>query len=346
VSPRARRYLYTLGTILAVLPLIVLGFIAISPSRSLMHAGHFAAIAALLGFIVYAHRRTKALLKEEAEQSREQADRAVAQMASGTALTNGVTLRWRARTWVLSIVLLAGLGAAAAWAWSERSWLLLSLSGLMLAGIAKMLLARIREPDVLRVGTLGLEETSGVGLISWQDIESVFLHEAEVKGTKTASLSIKVRDPAAYLQRLGPVARFSRRLNTLGIGDALQIQLQTLDMAPLALFRVIRAFHERTLPAGAISGTDRYYAVDLQLAELKRVTAELQKTLAEPASASGGPTRRQEELAARMDALIKADLERLSKTVVQARKTNRATIIVVSLALLIVLLAGAAVFGR
>ena len=295
MTPRARRYLYGLGSILAVFPLIALGFVALSPGgRELMHAGHFAAIVALLGFVVYAHRRTTALVNEEAEQSRREADRALEPLSVSTALATGLTLRWRAGTYVRLIVLLVALGAAAAWMWSERSWLLLGLSSLMFAWTAKMLLGRVREPDVLRVGPMGIEDSTGVGLISWQDIKSVFLHESEIKGTKTASLSIDVRDPEAYLQRLDPVARFGVRLGPRGFGDAIRIQVQTLDMAPLALFRLIRAFHERALPAGAISGVDNYYVVDLPFGELEQIMAELRKT----ASASGGPTRREQELAA------------------------------------------------
>ena len=304
-----------------------------------MHAGHFAAIVALVGFIVYAHRRTTALVKEEAEQSRREADRALEPLSVSTALATDLTLRWRAGTYVSLIVLLVVLGAAAAWMWSERSWLLLGLSGLMFAWTAKMLLGRVREPDVLRVRPMGIEDSIGVGLIPWQDIKSVFLHESEIKGTKSTSLSIEVRD--AYLQRLGPVARFGVRLGTLGSGNTIRIQVQTLNMAPLALFRLIRAFHERALPAGAISGNDGYYVVDLPFGELKQIMAELQKT----ASASGGP-RRAEELAARMDTLIKADIERISRPPAPAEKTNWAAIIALVLALLIALLVGAAAFTR
>jgi hypothetical protein len=113
--------------------------------------------------------------------------------------------------------------------------------------------------------------------------------EYEIKGTKAATLSIGVRDPEAYSRRLGPIARFLLRVGTLGFSDDIRFELQTLDMAPLALFRLIRAFHERVLPAGAISGTDSYYRVDLEGGKLKEVMADLEKTFAGSTSASGRP---------------------------------------------------------
>jgi hypothetical protein len=345
ISPRARRYLYMLGVVLAVFPLILFGFVAITRGLDLLRAWHYAAIVALLGYIVYAQRRTTALLKEEAEESRQEADRALAPLNMSATLATGLTLRWRARTYVGLLIMLMVLGASAAWAWSERSWLLLALCGLMLAWTASALLGRIREPEVLRIGPMGIEDTIGVGLIPWQDIKSVSLLQSEIKGTKTASLSIDVRE--AYLQRLGPVARFRIRLDTLGFGDAIRIQVHTLDMAPLALFRLIRAFHERTLPAGAISGNDDLYMVDLPFGEFKQVMAELDKTLAGPASASGGLTRRQEELAARLDAVVKAHQEQTSRTLARADKVRRwPAIVAILLVVVIMLLVGTLVLSR
>jgi hypothetical protein len=335
-----------LGVVLAVFLLILFGFVAISRGgMDLMRAWYYVAIVAVLGYIVYAQRRTTALLKEEAEQSREEADRALAPLNLSATLGTGLTLRWRARTYVGLLVMLIVLGASAAWAWSERSWLLLALCGVMLAWAARALVGRIREPEVLRIGPIGIEDTIGVGLIPWQDIKSVSLQQSEIKGTKTASLSIDVRED--YLQRLGPVARFRIGLDTLGFGDAIRIQVQTLDMVPLALFRLIRAFHERTLPAGAISGNDGYYVVDLPLGELKQVMAELDKTLVGPASASGGLTRRQEELTARLDAVLKAHQEQTSMTLARADKVRRwPAIVAVLLALLIMALLGTHVLSR
>lgn len=346
MSARARRYLYMLGVVLAVFPLILLGFVAISPGgMDLMREWHYAVIVALLGYIVYAQRRTTALLKEEAEESRQEADRALAPLNLSTTLGTGLILRWRARTYLGLLVMLIVLGASAAWAWSERSWLLLALCGLMLAWTASALLGRIREPDALRIGPEGIEDTIGVGLIPWQDIRSVSLLQSEIKGTKTASLSIDVSE--AYLQRLGPVARLRIRLDTLGYSDAIRIQVHTLDMAPLALFRLIRAFHERTLPAGAISGKDEFYMVDLPFGELKQVMAELDKTLVGPASASGGPTPRQEELMVRLDAVVKAHQEQTSMTLARADKVRRwPAIVAVLLVVLTMLLVGTVVLSR
>jgi hypothetical protein len=347
VTLRARRYLHSLGAVFAVLAVIVLGMVAISPGgKELTPQGGFAAIVALLAYIVYAQRRTAALVKEEAEQSREEADRALERLRGSAALTTGVTLRWRVRTYVLSIVALVPgrrrrLGV-------ERALLAAAgaLCAPMFAWVAKALLGRIREPDVLRVGSMGIEDNIGLGLIPWQDIKSVFLHEYEMKGTKVASLSIDLHDPGTYLRRLGPVARFWFRVGTLGFGNAIRIQVQTLDMAPLALFRLIRTFHERALPAGAISGTGNYYVVDLPGGKLKQLMAELEKTFAGPAPASGAPTRRQEDLMASMDALIKAEKEQTSATRARAEKTtNWAPILAVVLAVLIMLLVGAAVFN-
>jgi hypothetical protein len=127
----------------------------------------------------------------------------------------------------------------------------------------------------------------------------------------------------------------------------LHFELQTLDMAPLALFRLIRAFHERVLPAGWISGTDNYYRVDLEGGKLKEVMADLERTFAAGStSASGTPTRRQQELMARMDALIKADDKRISGSRVRAAKMNRAAILAIVIALLTALLVGVGVFSR
>jgi hypothetical protein len=352
VTPRARRYLHTLGAIFAVFAVILLGMIGISPvAKELMPpAGFFAAIAALVGYIVYAQRRTVALVKEEAERSGEEADRALERLRASGALMTGVAVRWRARTYIGFTVVLVAAGAVGAWAWSARSWWMLALSGLLFAWAAKNLLARLGEPEVLRIGPMGIEDKLRFGLIPWQDIVSVFLHEYEIKGTKAASLSIGVRDPAAYTQRLGPVARFSHRAETLGFSDDIQFQAHTLNMAPLALFRLIRAFHERTLPAGAIFDAANYYRVDLEGAKMKQVMAELEKNFAGSASASGAPTRQQQDLLARMDALLKTGNERVSSTRASTRapveKTNWPLVLVVVIGLLIAALVGADVFKR
>jgi len=348
VTPRARRYLHTLGAIFAVFAVIVVGMIGISPvgKEVMPPAGFFAAVATLVGYIVYAQRRTVALVKEEAERSGEEADRALERLSASGALMTGVAVRWRARTYIGFTVVLVAAGAVGAGAWSARSWWLLALCGLLFAWAAKNLLARLGEPEVLRISPMGIEDKLRFGLIPWQDIVSVFLHEYEIKGTKAASLSIGVRDPGAYARRLGPVARFSHRAETLGFSNDIQFQVQTLDMAPLALFRLIRAFHERTLPAGAIFGTANYYRVDREGAKMKQVMAELEKTLAGSASASGAPTRQQEELMARMDALLKADNERISSTRTPVEKTNWPLVLLVVIGLLIAALVGAGVFKR
>jgi hypothetical protein len=337
-----------LGAIFAVLAVIVLGMIGISPAGKevMPPVGFFVGIAVLVGYIVYAQRRATALVTEEANLSREEADRAFERLSATPALTTGVSLRWRTRTYVGLIVVLVATAAGAALGWAERSWLLLALSGLMFMWAAKTLLARLAEPVVLRVGPMGIEDTFRFGLIPWQDIESVSLGEYEIKGTKAATLSVGVREPGAYWRRLGPVPRFRLRAETLGFSDDMRFELQGLDMAPLALFRLIRAFHERLLPAGAISGTDNYYRVDLEGGKLKEVIAELEKTFAASTLRSAAPTRRQEELMARMNALIKVDDKRISGSRVRAAKMNRAAILAIVIALLIALLAGASVFGR
>src|SRR5687767_2896729 len=115
-----------LGVVLAVFLLILFGFVAITRGgMDLMREWHYAAIVALLGYIVYAQRRTTALLKEEAEESRQEADRALAPLNMSTTLATGLTVRWRTRTYVGLVIMLIALGAFAAWAWGQRSWLLL-----------------------------------------------------------------------------------------------------------------------------------------------------------------------------------------------------------------------------
>jgi hypothetical protein len=347
MNHRARRYLHMLGTVAALLALVVLGFAGLwfAAQKVMPPAWFFAAVVALIAYVVHAHRRTNALVKEEANLSREEADRVFEQLRP-EAFTTGISLRWRARTYVISIVVLAGTGAGAALGWAERSWLMLGLCGFMFLWVAKSLLARLAEPDVLVIGPTGIEDKVRYGLIPWQDIENAHLHEYEIKGTKAASLSIGVRDPQVYSQRLGPLARFSQRAETLGISKDLRFQLQALDMAPLAVFRAIRAFHERVVPAGAIDGTDNCYRVDAEAARLKEVLAELEKTVAESPRASGGLTPRQRELLARMDATIKADGERLSKNLARARRTNRAAMLALVVAAVVALLAGAGIFTR
>ena len=65
--------------------------------------------------------------------------------------------------------------------------------------------------------------------------------------------------------------------------------------------------------------------------------------LKETASAPGAPSPREEELAARMDVLIKVQVEANAKRLARPeKKPNRAAIIAVVLALIIVLLVGAA----
>lgn len=325
-----------LGAILALIVAVVAGLVGLFLLRKepMLAAGYLAAAAVLVSYVIYAQRRSVALVQEEAQRSAEAAERAFERLRSSPELTTGVTLRWRARTYVAFVLLLVASGAAVVWGWNERIWLALGLGAPIFAWAAKSLLARLAEPDVMRVGPAGIEDLIRFGMIPWQDVTKVFLHEYEVKGTKAADLSIEVRDPAAYLSRLGPLARLSRRAETLGLSNDLRFQLQTLNVAPGVLFRVIRAFHERALPAGAISGTDSFYMVDLEGAKLKQALVEL---------AQSG---RHEELVARMDAVIKADKERLSTTRVQAEKTNWAAIVVVVLLLVFALLLGAGVFSR
>ncbi|HEX6295348.1 MAG TPA: hypothetical protein VFZ74_02115 [Burkholderiales bacterium] len=344
MTPRASRRLYfSLGAIFALFALVLLGILALSPAgRELMpQAGFFGAIALLVGYIVYAKGRTTALLKEEADASREEAERAFEQLCAGPALTTGVSLRWRARTYVVAVVVLLGAAAVAALGWSEGSWVVLGASGLVFAWVAKALLARLAEPEMLLVSPQGIEDRRRYGLISWQDIESVFLHEYEIKGTKAAVLSITVREPEAYMQRLAPLARFLLRAERLGLSQDIRLPLQGLDMAPLAVFRLIRAFHERTLPAGAIEGNDNFYTVDVEAARLKQLMADFEKTRAVPGSASGAKTRRQEELLARMEGLTKADRDRALQTRARARKTQW-TAVAVAIALVIAVLLAAA----
>ncbi len=341
MSPRTRRYLHMLGTILALMVALVAVLVGILLLRNepWVAMAYFAGAAALIGYIVYAQRRSTALVDEEAKKLREEADQVFQRLHASPELASGVTLRWRTRTYVAFVVLLLGAGAIVLWGWNARAWLPITLGGLVFAWAAKSLLARLAEPDVLLVGPSGIEDKIRFGLIPWQDIQKVFLHQFEVKGTKGATLSIGVRDAAAYLGRLGPFARLSLRADTLGLSDDLTFQLQTLNMAPLVLFRAIRAFHERALPAGAITGSDNFYMVDLEGARLKQLMGELEKM-------PGAPGRRSEELVARMDAALKADKERFSRTRVEVQKTNWVLIIVVVLALLVAALFGAGVFSR
>jgi hypothetical protein len=299
MSPRARRYLHMLGAILALIMAVIAGLVGVLllAKDPMMAVGYLAAAALLVAYVLYAQRRSVALEKEEARRSGEEASQAFDRLRSSPEFTTGVTLRWRARTYFLFVVLLAALGAATVWGWYESLWLLVGLCVPMFAWAAKSLLARLAEPDVMRVGPQGIEDLVRFGTIPWQDVTQVFLHESEIKGTKVSELSLEVRDPAAYLSRLGPLARLARRAETLGFRRDLRFPLQTLNMAPGVVFRVIRAFHERTLPPGAISGADHFYMVDLEGAELKAIMAELDKIGAGPLPA---------DLAARMDAAIKA----------------------------------------
>jgi hypothetical protein len=347
VTPRIQRNLHTLGAILATLAVIVLTLFRMSPAgEELMpKAGVFAAIVLLLlGYVVYAHRRTKALLNEEAARSREETDRALERLRKSPLQASEVKLGWRVRTYVIFIAALIGAGAGAALAWSERSWPWLALSGSIFAWAAKALLARVRDPAVLRVGPVGIEDKIKFGLIPWQDIQNVFLEEYKIKGTKVAMLAISVRDPREYSRRLGPLVRFWFRLDTLVSSDAIRLPLQTLDIAPLALMRYVRAFHERAVPAAAFSGADNYYVADLEFGKMKQAMAELENSLAGPAPASGPPSARAEELMARMDALLKADKERFSRARATVEKTNWVAVIAVLVGLLLALLIGLGVF--
>src|SRR5688572_31063848 len=129
----------------------------------------FAAILVLLfGYVLYAHRRTKALLNEEAARSQEEADRALERLRNTPLQASEVNLGWRARTYVIFIAVLVGAGAGAALAWSERSWHWLALSILIFTWAAKALLARFRDPTVLRIGPMGIEDKIKFGLIPWQ----------------------------------------------------------------------------------------------------------------------------------------------------------------------------------
>ena len=349
VAPHIQRFLHSLGAIFAILLMIGLAIVHASPwgEELLPDAAVRATIVTLLlAYVVYAHRRTKALVKAEAEQSRQEAERTLARLRATPVPATAVGLRWRVRTYVLFAVALIGAGTGAVVAWSHQSWLPLALLALAFVWAAKPLLARLSEPDVLRVGPNGIEDRLKFGMIAWPDITSVLLHEYEIKGAKAANLSIGVRNPEAYMARLGPVARFWLRLDMLISRDLIRLPIQTLDIAPPALFGLVRAFHERAAPAGAILGNDKYYEIDVEFAKMKQAMAALEKSVGERGAAPGAPSARARELMARMDAVIRADRERISKARATVEKTNWLVIVPVALGLSIALLVGAGLFGR
>jgi hypothetical protein len=137
-----------LGAIFATLAVFVLGSIALlsADTDATSLAGLIAGIAVLVGYIFYAQRRATALVKEVAALSRENADREIERLRASSALTTGVNVRWRARTYVACIVLLIGAATGAAMGWTARSGLLLVLSSLAFIWIFKTLLARLAEP--------------------------------------------------------------------------------------------------------------------------------------------------------------------------------------------------------
>ena len=332
MTPRALRYLHSFGAIFALLAAVALGLIALSPAgRALMPpVALVGAIVLLVGYVLYAKRRTTALLQAEERQSHEEADRAFAELSATPALTTGVALRWRARTYVLTVFVLLVGATVAVLGWSEGAWVVAAGGGLMFLWVAKTLLGRLAEPEVLLVGPQGIDDRMRFGLIPWQDIDGVFFQEREVKGTKVATLSIDVRNPEAYLQRLGPLARLSRRGEMLGFDDGIPLQLHGLDMAPRAVFRLIRAFHEKAVPSGAIEGNDNLYRVDAEGAKLKTLMADFE---ASPARAS------HDELLARTEALAKRNRERLVEVRARVRKTQWMAIAVVIAFVVVLVLA-------
>ena len=93
MTPRALRYLHSFGAIFALLAAVALGLIALSPAgRALMPpVALVGAIVLLVGYVLYAKRRTTALLQAEERQSHEEADRAFAELSATPALTTGVS---------------------------------------------------------------------------------------------------------------------------------------------------------------------------------------------------------------------------------------------------------------
>ena len=330
----------------AFLAVIVLGILGIAAvNEDLMpQAGASVGVAALLlGYVAYAQRRTSKLLREEATQSGEEADREFARLSQGPAMTTGVTLRWRPRTYLMHVLALALLGIGLAWGRFEESWIIVAFFAAPLLLLARALFGRLRSPEVLRVGPAGIEDEVKFGLIPWQDVESASLYEDELKGVKVASLTIGVKDPEPYVRRLGPLARLWLRAETLGGSDAIRIQLQTLDMAPSTLFRIVRGFHERTLPAGAIFSLGNYYQVDIAGGKLRQAMAEADKEFeALKASPGTAPTARLEELLARVETLgrdeLKASRERGDRYAARIKKAKPWLVLTIGLLVALVIL--------
>jgi hypothetical protein len=197
---------------------------------------------------------------------------------------------------------------------------------------------------------MGIDDRGRFGLIPWQDIESVSLYEDEVKSAKIAGLTVNVRDPEPYVRRLRPLARFWARAEMMGGSAAIRIQLHTLDLAPSTLFRVVRGFHERTLPAGAILCLGNYYQVDPEGGRLRQAMAEVNRELealsADPAAA---PTARLEELMERVKTLdreeLKASRERSDRVLAQIKKEKPRLVLAIGLLIALAVVALLGVYG-
>lgn len=329
-APRARRIYYMLGTILALVVAVAVGifaFFAFARSAFLAAAVAVLVVLVAIAFVVLAHRRTKALVDEEARERHTRANAAFEQWRRQGRATFVAHIRPRAYVLgaVAALVFIGGISMGV----TAGSWFFIAICGLGALAILLTIIRFLRNHDALEIGPLGIDDRLGFGLIKWADIRGAALHEDETRGVRTAELMLEVDEHVDWKKRLAPVARL--------VGPSkwrdgmLILALQVLDQPPRTILSVMRGQHEQVAKRGTLVGTETSYRIDetwakeqalhdRALAMYKTLVDETKRAQEDPRFASD-PARQ-----AALEAKVEASMKEIERVHGEAMKLGKVRI--------------------
>jgi hypothetical protein len=276
-----RKFLYSLGTVVALLAALAGGALAIVAAGRGAWGGFAAAAGAAIlcaGFIWLAHRRTNAL--EAKRQAREQSETAAALEAALAAPLTGSrfvarrTVGSLAVLWAIALAVAAG--AVLLWPNAPSLAVLAAVAtGLLLWSIVPLTANR----DAIVVDHRGVEVPNRYGLVPWRGIRGAHFRSDRHGLRRIVQIRLGVDDADAYRRPVNFLRRFLRVES--GLGDSLEVVPLGLDRTPEEVFAAIRRFHERAVPKGTLVAGEARYRVDPQAARLDALHGRMLDLFAE-----------------------------------------------------------------